>query len=121
MPYKDKKRQLEYQKNWIKKRREDFFKDKICEKCGSSYKLELHHKNPKEKETHKIWSWSKEKREAELKKCVVWCEKCHISYHADLMKVERHGANNMYNKGCRCDLCREFKSQKNKRFRNTPL
>lgn len=77
MPYKDKKKQLEYQKNWMRKRREEHFKDKHCVKCGSIEKLELDHINPEEKISHNIWSWSKERREVELKKCQILCNKCH--------------------------------------------
>jgi len=77
MPYKDKEKQREYQRNWMRKRREDFFKDKECVACGATDNLELDHIHPNTKDTHRIWSWSKFKREGELKHCQVLCEKCH--------------------------------------------
>lgn len=67
----------EYQRQWVAKRREDYFADKNCEECGSTERLELDHKDPKQKVTHRIWSWSRERREAELKKCQILCEGCH--------------------------------------------
>lgn len=67
----------EYQRKWIAKRRSDFFSDKVCVKCGSSECLQLDHIDPKTKVSNSIWSWSKERREAEIKKCQVLCENCH--------------------------------------------
>lgn len=118
MSYSDRKAYMQkYQREWVAKRRHSFFKDKKCALCESTEKLVLHHINPKEKESHNIWSWSEERRLKEIVKCIVWCESCHIEYHAKEMRIEVHGFDNMYNKGCRCDLCRDFKSKKNKRFR----
>ena len=36
------------------------------------------------KKDHKIWSWSKQRREAEIKKCVVLCRKCHVKAHVEM-------------------------------------
>lgn len=77
MPYKDKEKQREYQRNWMRKRRDDFFKDKSCVKCGSVSDLEIDHINPEEKVRHAIWSYSKEKRDTEIAKCQVLCNECH--------------------------------------------
>lgn len=77
MPYKDKVKQREYQRKWKAKRRAEFFEGKCCEECGGAENLELHHEDRSKKESHKIWSWSKERREAELAKCVVLCRDCH--------------------------------------------
>lgn len=110
MPYKDKNKQNEYQLNWWRKRRQEFFRDKKCEICNSTNKLVLHHKNPKSKKSHSIWSWSQKRREAEVKKCTIWCEKCHRKYHAKKLKVPViHGTRSGYDKGCRCDNCKDFK------------
>ena len=43
-----------YQREWIRKRREKYFVDKTCAKCGSKQQLELHHKDPHVKITHRI-------------------------------------------------------------------
>lgn len=77
MPYKDKEKQREYQRKWKRERRERYFSDKECAECGSTENLELDHIDPDDKGTHKIWSFSKKKREKELEKCQVLCSDCH--------------------------------------------
>lgn len=123
MPYKDKEMQREYQRNWMRKRRNDYFKDKVCEKCNSTLNLELHHLDPSIKESHKIWSWTEERGNKELEKCVVWCERCHNKHH---MKIRseipiKHGTRSGYKRFCRCILCKQAESNylKNYRFRKT--
>ena len=66
MAYKDKNKQREYLKNWIRERRAQFFVDKSCIKCCSTERLELDHINPETKVAHSIWSWKQEKRDNEL-------------------------------------------------------
>jgi 5-methylcytosine-specific restriction endonuclease McrA len=102
--YKDKNVQKEYQRVWMAKRRSDFFDGKKCEWCGKTKNLVIHHVNPKNKESHKIWSWCEERRIKELEKCIVLCEKCHMEYHASLLRTKEHGLA-MYGNGCRCDIC----------------
>lgn len=79
MPYKNPQEQREYQRRWIAKRREDWFRGQICLHCESSEELELHHQDPTQKVSHRIWSWSKVRREEELRKCVVLCKECHYT------------------------------------------
>ena len=81
MPLATKEEQREYQRKWIAKRRFEFFSNKYCARCGSKEQLHLHHKNKATKVTHRIWSWTKLRREIELKKCVVLCSKCHKRHH----------------------------------------
>ena len=57
-----------------------------CEACGSWIGLEVHHVNPETKVSHRVWSWSKKRRDAELAKCVVLCFTCH---HATTFKLSR--------------------------------
>jgi 5-methylcytosine-specific restriction endonuclease McrA len=114
MPYQNKERQLEYQRLWMKQRREDYFKVKHCKECGSGENLELHHIDPRIKEDHKIWSWSEGRREKELLKCIVLCRDCHKKEHAPV-----HGTVSMYNRrGCRCDFCKEAKGIYRKMLKN---
>jgi hypothetical protein len=40
--------------------------------------LELDHKDHRQKVSHTIWSWSMERRDAELAKCQVLCHDCHL-------------------------------------------
>ena len=119
MPYKDKNKQKEYSRIWTANQRKKFFKDKFCELCGSTKKLELHHKNPEEKENHRIWNWAEERRKEEITKCVVWCRNCHTEYHAKEKRMPIiHGTAAAYhNKNCRCDICREWKANYDKKYR----
>ena len=98
MPYKNKSKQLEYQKLWMRKRRQEFFADKQCKNCKTSKNLQLHHLNPDEKKSHKIWSWSKEKRNNELRKCIILCKNCHKEQHKSQAKC---GSSTKYRYGCR--------------------
>lgn len=73
MPYADPDAQAAYQREWIARRRSDWFADKCCARCGSTDGLELDHEDPRKKITHRIWSWSQARRDAELAKCRVLC------------------------------------------------
>lgn len=81
MPYKDHGVHKAYQKKWMADRRAEYFDGKKCVKCGTTEDLELHHRNPEDKTSHRIWSWTKEKREAELAKCDPMCNCCHKEHH----------------------------------------
>lgn len=77
MPYKDPTRRREYSRQWIADRRASWFAGKICALCGGMQDLELDHTDPTTKVSHRIWSWSEARREAELAKCRVLCKACH--------------------------------------------
>ena len=78
MPYKDREKQRAYQRSWMKERREKWLEENgPCVRCGSNKELRVDHKDPVKKISHRIWSWSDERREVELKKCQVLCEPCH--------------------------------------------
>ena len=77
MPYKDPEKQREYQRQWMADRRAEWFSGKSCVDCGSTEALELDHVDPSIKIDHKVWSWSLERREAELAKCEA---RCHRKY-----------------------------------------
>jgi 5-methylcytosine-specific restriction endonuclease McrA len=66
-----------YQRKWIAARRAAFFQDKRCVQCGANENLELDHINESSKVSHKIWSWTSARREAELAKCQPLCKDCH--------------------------------------------
>src|SRR5262245_53788948 len=86
MPYKDKVKQRAYQAQWMRKRRADYLADKACVVCGSTEDLQIDHIDPSQKIDHRIWSWRKERREAELAKCEVLCHRHHIA------KTKRDGS-----------------------------
>jgi hypothetical protein len=113
MPYKDKAAQADYQTRWLAERRDSFFADKVCVACGSRDELELHHKDPTKKVSHRIWSWSKERRQRELKKCEVRCRVCHQEKTREDGRAHfEHGTRTMYQKGpCRCTPCRNANTE----------
>ncbi len=115
MPYKDKDKQLEYQREWYKqpnnnektknnivtRKRElkRWFKELKnslkCASCGenTSVCLDFHHDNEKNKD-HNISSmikrgFSKEKILEEIEKCTILCANCHRKFHAGLIKIEK--------------------------------
>jgi len=117
MPYKNKDKQREYQSSWINARRARFFFDKECFRCGGKDNLELHHRDPTKKESHRIWSWSEEKRKVEIAKCDVLCHKCHVKAHT---KTPTHGTLNRYKHWkCRCALCRRANAASIRKYRSS--
>ena len=95
------------------KRREEYFKDKCCS-CGSVDQLELDHIDPTRKVSHRIWSWSNARREAELAKCQPLCSACHLKKTIKSKLSTTHGTQQMYQKyKCRCDECKQYKSLDN--------
>lgn len=114
MPYKDHAVQKAWQLEWMRKRREEWFRiHGPCKFCQSWIDLNLHHRDPGQKVNHRVWSWSKDRRETELSKCDVLCERCHQRLHGNERIVD-HG-NHGYRRGCRCDICRAWKSAALKR------
>ena len=115
----------EYNRVWMAARRAYWFADKFCVKCGSKEKLENHHIDPSTKVSHCVWSWSQQRRDAELAKCEVLCEGCHQNKTNIQLKEQfstplsekKHGTNNTYNRHkCRCDLCKGWRVLKNQRL-----
>lgn len=78
MPYANPDAQRAYQREWKAQRRAEWFDGKSCVDCGSVEDLQLDHRDAATKVSHKIWSWSEERRLAELAKCVVRCRPCHV-------------------------------------------
>jgi hypothetical protein len=101
MAHTPKTRATAYEK--MKRRRQQWFDNNgPCSLCGSSEKLELHHRNPTEKVSHNVWSWADARRLAELAKCDVVCWSCHhkVIHVAPIT----HGASG-YARQCRCETC----------------
>lgn len=74
--YGDEKR--EYQRHWLAERRSTWLKEHgPCVDCGVWDDLEVDHVDRETKVTHRVWSWSKARRDFELAKCVARCETCH--------------------------------------------
>ncbi len=111
VPFSSREKRNEYTREWKSRRRKSFFDNKECCVCGSTENLELHHRDPSKKISHRIWSWGDERRLAEIDKCDILCKSCHGNHHhRELRGKERvplvHGtAQGYWHKKCRCNLC----------------
>lgn len=79
MPYTDLYQKRRYQLEWCRKRRQtaiDLMGGK-CKTCKATDNLEFHHRNPDEKESHRIWSWAWARVLEEIAKCDLLCTDCH--------------------------------------------
>lgn len=86
MAFRDPTAQRRYQRKWKRNRRLSWLQGKTCATCGESdlSRLEVHHVDPDQKEDHNVWSWTPERAEAELAKCIVLCRRCHKQEHVKL-------------------------------------
>lgn len=89
---------------WYAKRNAWLAANGPCIRCGSNERLEVDHINPKTKIDHKVWSWGKERREAELLKCQILCFVCHRLKTNEERGWKLHGEL-MWQRGCRCKEC----------------
>lgn len=118
MPFKDKDAQLEYQRQWMARRRAEYFKGKTCVSCGSDKDLELDHIDPEQKVSHKIWSWSATRRIAELAKCQVLCQECHME-KTDTQRPNKpvpHGGGVAGRGRCKCQPCVDKRAEYRKSY-----
>lgn len=110
MPYKDKakqrKAQAEFSKNKRNKIKFAWFYGKKCVDCGSVENLEIDHRDRSEKVSHRVWLWSVDKREAELRKCDIRCRNCHKNRHRIEERIRPEHSRDGYRRGCRCEECR---------------
>lgn len=119
MPYKDPEVQRAYQRQWVASKRAAYLKDKCCVVCGSKESLEIDHIDREQKVSHRIWSWSLERREAELVKCQVLCH-LEKSFAAGDMPTRKHGKTWMYRHPkirCRCEPCTAANTADSRRYR----
>lgn len=104
-----------YQLNWITARKKKYIEQMgCCYFCGSHEKIEIHHLDPAKKNTHKIWSYSEDKIEAELRMCVALCNSCHTKFHQLIRRRSEHGTATAYRHGCRCGECRAAKAEEDR-------
>lgn len=97
-----------YGRRWARARRERWIRENgPCARCGSSERLEVDHIDPATKVSHRVWSWSRKRREAELAKCQVLCHECHTAKSAiAASSTSICGTTARYRAGCRCVECR---------------
>lgn len=80
-PAKRREYNRNYTREYKRRRREEYLGGAVCLWCGSTDDIELHHVDPETKIDHRIWTWSRDRLEAELAKCITLCQKCHQDYH----------------------------------------
>ena len=99
----------EYKRKWAAARRAEYMAGKSCVVCGTTESLEVDHIDPAEKVSHRIWTWSRERRDAELAKCQILCTEHHLEKTIAQRPIPEHGTVSRYTSKkhkCRCDLCR---------------
>lgn len=120
MPHKDKKIHSEYQQDRKSKFRAKWLLENGPCKCGSLENLEVDHVDPSTKVSHRIWSWSKSRRDEELKKCQPLCVECHKkkTRESRFSKLA-HGSSTMYkNHKCKCEKCLEGHRVRSRMYRD---
>lgn len=96
MPMRTADEQREYQRQWMATRRQQWIEaNGPCANCRSTQNLEIDHIDPTTKviAVSRLWSYSRVKREAELRKCQVLCEQCHsvkTETERNLLHGEQH-------------------------------
>lgn len=107
-----------YQREWRRKRRESLidYLGGSCVQCGTVERLEFDHIDPSTKiyNINKILTHSVEFVKLELKKCQVLCVPCHDMKTAKDVFPD-HGITRYKKHGCRCDVCKEAKSETNRK------
>jgi hypothetical protein len=108
MSYADPDRQREFARKWRAARRNEWFSNNgPCRRCWSYDNLRVYYPAQSEKVEHRLWTWKKERRDEELKKCVILCATCWQAVRDyTYTSLRRHGTDLMYDKGkCRCRSC----------------
>lgn len=120
MPYGNYEKQKSYCREWIAARRKAWLKaNGPCVRCGSRKKLTVDHRDPSTKVTHRIWSWSKKRREKELDKCQALCDVCHKEKSGNERATPiRHGTTTGYRRSCRCRPCVDAKLKYNQIYKS---
>lgn len=113
MPYKDPEVQRAYQRERVARTRAEWLAENgPCKRCGTWDDLQVDHIDGSQKVSHNVWSWSKSRREAELDKCQVLCQDCHLEKsreNDEQPPATTHGTRTMYRyHGCRCAECRAW-------------
>lgn len=125
MPYANKEKAREYQREWLRQRRKDMLTGKSCVRCGTFDDLEFDHIDPTTKDPKLrnssgiVWSWSKVRLMKELAKCQVLCGTCHqAKTNVDRGQGLVHGSRNGYDYyRCRCQPCTTASTQKVNEYR----
>lgn len=108
MPYADPDTQRRYQRQWAQNNRRRWLSENgPCAKCGSDKDMEVDHIDRTKKISHRVWSWTKDRRDEELRKCQVLCGSCHKEKTSlEKQRPIKHGTESGYAR-CRCSSCTE--------------
>ncbi len=114
VPYKDARRQREYQCKWMETRRKERVTGLKCARCNSTKNLQIDHVDPRKKVSHRIWSWSDKRFKKEMKKCQPLCSGCHkaktredfIKFITHCPKGHRYNLKNTHIRKCNSRQCR---------------
>ena len=111
-------RKREYQRNWMRNRRNSAidYLGGLCVKCGSSEELEFDHEDPSKKEfnVNALLSRKWEVQKLELDKCQLLCNTCHLGKTVEAIVEAQHGTAARYASKvhrCRCTECTEAASK----------
>jgi 5-methylcytosine-specific restriction endonuclease McrA len=115
----------EYLKQYTRARRQAWIESQgnCCNYCGiTGVPFDIDHINRADKNINIAGNWTRKKSliEAELAKCQVLCKPCHRDKTRSETFIANpdHGTHVMYrHRACRCDECKAWKSQNNKRYR----
>lgn len=124
MGYSDREKRREYGRKWIAARRNEWYSNNgPCRRCWSTENLLAHFPDSDAKSEHRVWTWRKERRDAELKKCVILCRDCWYAVRKyKHTSARRHGTVLMYDKGgCRCQDCRDAHALQRRIYRGKDM
>lgn len=93
-----------------------------CVRCGTSENLEFDHINPADKSFEingRSLDLPSAAIRAEVAKCQLLCAAHHLEKTASDMGWAEgvHGRSSTYQRGCRCDECREWNARRNREGR----
>lgn len=94
MPFKDKEKQKKFQREWMQKRREEFFANKFCEDCGS--KEDLVPYNAKSNKKKFSFSYSINELNEKFKGFSILCDNCYNVRNKERIAKRKttHGESN---------------------------
>ena len=120
MPYKDKEKKREYQRNWAAARRKKYLEGKFCAVCESTEELEVDHIDRSTKIDHRIWSWSEDRIVEELSKCQILCKTHHLEKTVE-ESLTTHGRSWYKNGTCRCEICKAANAEYMREWRRNAV
>ena len=90
----------------------------VCMRCSSLEDLHIHHKDPSQKSftLAKGSSYSKDRWDKEVEKCILLCSSCHTAEHQSKVPC---GTPQRYWRGCRCSSCKKANTDHNREYKRS--